>query len=172
MFRRMSTPAKATNREVAKRIIEAIVEGKPLTEATREAGITIGAFHYALSIEHELAAAYARAQEIRADVLVDEAIAAADSDEDPAKVRNKITIRQWAASKYHSKKFGERIDVNVSQTISVNGALEAAKARLLRPVCDQLDITDVETIEPQRIAAPEPSDAPSAAPEAEPDIFS
>jgi hypothetical protein len=183
-MRRMTSTAitadtlRAQRIDAAKRVIELVTEGQKLTEAVKQAGMTLTSFHAAISSERELGPAYARAQEIRADVLVDEAIEAADSNDDPAKARNKMNIRQWAASKYNSKRYGERIDLNINQQISIDGALSEAKRRVLRPVSDQLDVTDVEPHAPQALPAPGATDQQSVLPsipqpaDPEPDIFS
>lgn len=140
-------PATPETTRKAREAINKVLEGAAIARAVVDVGLSLAAFHEAMAGERELAASYARAQEIRADVLVDEALAAADSEDDPAKVRNRVDIRKWAAAKFNQRKFGERIDVNVQQSISIDVALGEAKQRLLRPVCDQLTVSDANTID-------------------------
>lgn len=165
----------ADQRQIAIRIIERIVGKEYLQDAAPAEGISVTTFHKILSSERELAAAYARAKEIRADLLADEALKIVDDPNiDAQRARNQMTMRQWLAAKLAPKTYGERIDLNVNQSISIDGALMEARQRL-RPMRDQQDITDVETHEPQALPGIEPSDAESAAPakpDGEPDIFS
>lgn len=143
-------------------------DGETVKGACAKAGISVQMLHSILCSERELALSYARAMEIRSDVHADETIVIADTDPDPARARNRIQARQWSASKNNSKKYGDRVDLNVTQMISADAALTAAAQRL-RPVRDQLDVTDVQIIEQQALRAPEPTDTQSVA---APDIFS
>lgn len=162
--------------DAAKRVIDLVTNGARLKDAAEQCGFTLSSFHYWIGSERELGVSYARAREIRADILVEEAIEAADSNIDPAKARNMMGIRQWTASKWN-KNYGDRIDLNVNQSISINTALSEARQRL-RPVSDQLDVTDVEIHMPQALEAPRATDMQSvspsapAVPDGEPDIFS
>lgn len=157
------------------RVIELMLDGMPLRAAVKTAGLTPQLFHYRLSQDKVAAVAYARAVEIRADLLADEVIHLADGDGDPAKVRNQMQARQWLASKLHAKRYGDRIDLNVTQTIDVSATLAEARARLLRPVRDQDDIVDAQLIDSTAKQLAKPSDNQSLNPAAapiEPDIFS
>lgn len=113
-------------------IIKAVSEGSTLKSAAAEQGIRLQMFHQVISSVRELGVAYARARELQADVLVEEAIAAADNaDIDPSRARNMIDIRRWAASKYNQRVYGDRVDLNVTQSISINEALTEARSRVL-----------------------------------------
>lgn len=151
-------------------------DGETVKGACTKAGISVQTLHSILCSERELALSYARAMEIRSDVHADETIVIADTDPDAARARNRIMARQWSASKNNSKKYGDRVDLNVTNVISADAALTAAAQRL-RPVRDQRDITDVEILTPQAIEAHGAPDKqsvtlPIQAPDGEPDIFS
>lgn len=148
-----------TPKERARQAIEAVANGDTLKSALANARLTASTLNYLLSGDRELAVAYARAQEIRADLLADQIITIADDEtKDPHRARNQINARQWIASKHHSKRYGDRIDLNVTQTIDIGSTLQEARARLLRPVSDQLTIEHEETQAiPQKIAL-KPSD--------------
>jgi len=150
-----------------------MLAGATLKDACAQTGITHQSFYKIISSERELAASYARATELRADIWAEETVVIADTDPDSARARNRIMARQWGAEKTHSKKYGARVDLNINQSISIDGALTEARQRL-RPMRDQQDVTDVEIIAPQALAAPRPTDTQSVAePEqGEPDIFS
>jgi hypothetical protein len=115
----------------AEQVIQLISDGKPLREALAQVGITAGSFNHVLQGARDLAQAYARAQEIRSDLLADEVITIADCEiTDPQRARNQIQARQWLASKHHSKRYGDRIDLNVSQSLDVSLTLAEARNRL------------------------------------------
>lgn len=174
MFPTITQPAPpvAADPQVAQ-VIARVLDGMQLRDAVREAGLSMQLFHYRLGRDKAAAIAYGRAQEFRADLLADELIAIADSDTDPAKVRNQLTARQWLASKLNARRYGDRIDLNVTQSVDVSATLAEARARLL-PVRDLADVIDVDPVVDARAIAAGPSDSqsPSATDAVEPDIFS
>ena len=89
-----------------------------------------------------LATRYARARTAQADTLfdrmeaVEEAVSAGTMDSHAARVV--LDSMRWRASKLAPKVYGDRLDVQVSDTrISISGALAAANARLV----DVVDVT-------------------------------
>lgn len=163
------------HKEALERILDRILDGKPLRKAVEAEGIVVRTFHRWLSGDREASLSYSRALELLADLEVDEAKEIADTEPDAAKARNQIDIRKWRASKRHSRVYGDRIDMNVTQTLDIGGTLQEARARLLRPVRDQLGVSDAQVIDlprqigtgasvMQSVDAPRPGD--------EPDIFS
>ena len=57
---------------------------------------------------------YARAREAQADTLADEITEIADTEPDPNRARVRVDARKWIASKLKPKRYGDRIDVEVS----------------------------------------------------------
>lgn len=165
----LQTVGKATIQEV----IDHVLDGAPLREAISRCGLTPHKFAQALQGDRNLANAYARAVEIKADLMADEVVHLADGDGDPAKVRNQMQARQWLASKLYSKKYGDRIDLNVTQTLDIGATLAEARARLL-PVRYQQDVIEGQVIDSQGENTPRLSDNESLSPadNAQPDIFS
>lgn len=170
MTNAITTPAQDTVQE----IIERILNGSSLKEAAAACGIDVFKFNRILQGDRAAALAYARAVEIRADLLADEALHIADNENDAAKARNQIGVRQWLASKLYAKRYGDRIDLNVTQTLDVSATLAEARARLVLPVRDQQTIEDVEARVITGVAGHGPSDNESMTPpvNAVPDIFS
>lgn len=167
------TNALTTQTEtVVQQIIERILDGSSLKEATKACGIDVFKFNRMLQGDKQAALAYARAVEIRADILADEALHIADTENDAAKARNQIGVRQWLASKLYAKRYGDRIDLNVTQTIDVGATLAEARARLL-PARDLSDVIDVEPRENTGVASDGARDIKSLAPTENqtPDIF-
>jgi hypothetical protein len=159
-------------------VIEKILDGLPLREAVKHAGLTPQLFNYRLQSDREAAVAYSRAVEIKADMMADEVVHLADGDGDPAKVRNQMNARQWLASKLYAKRYGDRIDLNVTQTIDIGSTLAEARSRLL-PVRDQHNVIDVESRAVTGLGEDRATDCESASRDASgaasgaaPDIFS
>lgn len=155
-------------------VIAYVLEGDALKVALKRAGISQQYFHELLGGDKAAAVAYARAVEMRADNLADEALHIADTENDSSKARNQIQVRQWLASKLYAKRYGDRIDLNVTQTIDIGSTLAEARARLL-PVRDQSNVIDAQ---PRMIIGDSEgsaSDCESETPPASgtiPDIFS
>ena len=156
------------------KIIELVLDGKPLKEAVKSHGIDVYSFGRLLQKDKAAAMAYARAVEIRADILADEVVHLADGDGDPAKVRNQMQARQWLASKLYAKRYGDRIELNVTQTLDISSTLAEARARILRPASDLSDVIDAQVIDSSGKNQLGLSDNQSVTPppNVEPDIFS
>lgn len=133
--------------ERAALVIAEVAKGVPLRDACAMGGLSLTCFQEALAGDRNLATRYARTRELLADAEVDEALTIADTDTDAQRARNRIDIRKWRATKFNSKVFGERIDLNIQQSISINAARAEAlqRTRLLRPVSDQQDIEDARS---------------------------
>lgn len=127
-------------------IINRIENGESLKSAAKIEGITPQDFTKYLKGDKEATLAYDRAKELRADLLADEIIEIADEESDAAKARNRIDARKWIASKHYSKRYGDRIDLNVSMQIDIAATLEEARGRLL-PISDQSNIIDAQAID-------------------------
>lgn len=151
-------------------IIQRILDGSSLKDATKQCGIDVFKFNRMLQGDRAAAQAYARAVEIRADILADEALHIADNENDAAKARNQIGVRQWLASKLYAKRYGDRIDLNVTQTIDIGNTLAEARARLL-PVRDQSNVIDAEARMVASVSGHGSTDCQSVD-RTEPDIFS
>ena len=165
--------ALAPRTAIVESVIDAVLDGQPLKAALKEHAMTPQSFNRLLQGDRAAAAAYARAVEIRADILADEALHIADNENDAAKARNQIGVRQWLASKLHAKRYGDRIDLNVTQTIDIGSTLAEARARLL-PGRYLGEVVDSQVVDEQGGNAQRLSDNQSLNPpgNAEPDIFS
>jgi hypothetical protein len=160
---------------VVHQVIQQVLKGATLRKALEGMGITPDVFAGILQKDKEAGRAYALAQEVRGDLLAEEVIEIADGDDPPDKARNRINTRQWYAGKIN-KRYSDRIDVNVTQSLDVSSVLAEIHARR-RPVRDQLteqdsQVLDVEAKEVAR--ATDKQSAPLVAPadSMRPDIFS
>lgn len=167
-----------TRKEKLETVFALLLDDISLRDAVKSVGVTLKTFHEWIGKDREAGVRYAQALELRADLLVDDAKALADGDGDPAKVRNQVEIRKWMATKQNSKRYGERIDLNVAQTIDISSTLLEARARL-RPVSYLQDISDAQPREfigvsehgaHDKQSLPVHLDVPKEG--AEPDIFS
>lgn len=164
---------------LARKAITLISEGATLKLALETVGLTRWLFASAVSSVRELATDYARAREISADFLVDEALDVVKNEPDVQRAREIANMHRWAAGKFNAKRYGERIDLNVTQTIDVSDALKEARARMIRPMHDQLTQQQPQVIDITPVSVPEPRDKESrkaveSGPGSndEPDIFS
>lgn len=154
-----------------------VAAGTALGRALKIVGLGPDGFSNAISSVKTLGLAYAQAREIQSDIEVDNAVEIADDENiDPARARNMIDIRKWRASKHHSRLFGDRVELNVQQSIDIRGALDDARGRLSSlPISDPVPILDAIVLDSiglsQGNASDDVSDAPESAVDG-PDIFS
>ena len=135
-------------------ICRQISTGKSITSTLKQPGMP--SYQCAMLMirnNPEFRAMYERATESRADRLAEEIIELSD-EEMPAHLegpmasawvqqkRMQVDARKWVASKLYAKRYGDRIDVAVTDTrISVMDALKEAKQRVLK---DESNVVDVE----------------------------
>lgn len=135
----------ATELEIKKTelVIKSVSDNKSLTSSLKEHGIASADFFETIKQVPLLSVKYAHAQSARAELMVDEILDIADNETDSQKARNRIDVRKWAASKMKPEKFGDRIDVNINQTVDIRSALEEAKNRIR----NVLEIPETQLIE-------------------------
>jgi hypothetical protein len=143
------------------RAIAAIYDGEDLRTVLKDIGLPRKRFYDVLNSTPELDAQYTRAKQCRAEEMANEIVEIADSEPDAQKARNRIDARKWFASKVLSKIYGDRLDVNVTQTVDIGQALADARARALRPMSDQLEMDDAQVVEFKEITEPSAHDKQS-----------
>lgn len=128
----MGAPVPNPNlRKICLDIIEDLHTAKNLARSIDERGITPALFYSFISENPEINDKYAMAQKMKAELLVEEIINISDNDElDTFRARLKIDSRKWYAKVMQPYKYGERIDVNINQTVDINNALDEAKKRV------------------------------------------
>jgi hypothetical protein len=134
--------------ELAELVPEFMSDGLSMRQACIKAGMTAQTFLRAVDASPALAERYAQARGALLDAMVDQILTLADSPvptldngaTDPGMVRQRqlqIDARRWILSKLAPNKYGDRLDVSVTDNrISITGALAAAQSRLV-------DIVDV-----------------------------
>ena len=137
--------------QLAELVPELMSDGLSMRQACIKAGMTAQTFLRAVDASPALAERYAHARGALLDAMVDQILTLADSPvptldngaTDPGMVRQRqlqIDARRWILSKLAPQKYGDRLDVSVTDSrISITGALQAAQSRLV-------DIVDVPCI--------------------------
>jgi hypothetical protein len=139
--------ARIVNIEKAERAIAVMYDGAHVRAALDLVGLAPQTFYELVETVPNLNVAHAAARKFQAFAMVDDMKDLADGDGDPAKVRNQIEVRKWTASRLNRKEFGDSVEVNMNQTIDIAGALTAARERVTRPVSDQLEHDEAQTVE-------------------------
>lgn len=107
-------PTKYTE-ALADKICERVAEGESLNAICKEPEMPARLTIYRWFREYEsFSNNYARAREDQADFYADEIIALADSATDPQKARLQIDTRKWVASKLKSKKYGDKVQQEIT----------------------------------------------------------
>jgi len=150
--------------------VERIASGQAIGVSLEACGITEYAYAKwrAEMPAFEQAVRAARAMVI--DRRIDEIDHVARTEPDVNRARLIIDTQRWLASKLMPRVYGEKLDINVTQTIDIGSALAEARSRSqLRPRCDPDDIIDVQVIDSQDNKHAQQIDNESTAPV--PDIF-
>ena len=124
-------------------VLDGMVSGLSMRQSCIKAGIGASTWIDWVTADRELNERYARAREGLLDAMVDQILTLADSPvptldngaTDPGMVRQRqlqIDARRWILSKLAPNKYGDRLDVSVTDNrISITGALQAAQSRLV-----------------------------------------
>ena len=109
--------------------------------------MNLSTFRDVVEDRRELATAYQRAREMRADLDADDALTIADDETiDPQRARNMIEARKWRASKQYAKVYGDKLDISSTQTISILDVRQEALKRVLDFRGQANEIFDAETV--------------------------
>ena len=143
--------------EIQERVITEIQTGRSLRQVCGDEGMpNFRTVQRWIVSDGSFAVRYARARTAQADTLfdrmeaVEEAVSAGTMDSHAARVV--LDSMRWRASKLAPKVYGDRLDVQVSDTrISISGALAAANARLVDvvDVTPRINASTVQTMQDQ-----------------------
>ena len=132
----------AVKKEQVEQAIEMVAKGKSLVAVANDLNLKLTTLWTAIQSDPLSAEAFERARELRAEVEVDELIEIADtSTKEPKVVRNQLDARKWRITKLKPKKYGDRLQLDVTTTTDIAGALGEAKSRV-RPLRDQSNVID------------------------------
>jgi hypothetical protein len=110
--------------------IDLYAGGLPITNACKQAGISHQTLVDRCKSSDIVRSAWNAAHEMHAAALVAQSIDVAAQDPDPQRSRVRMQAFQWAASRVDRKNWGDRVDIQVEQKVSITAALEAAEQRL------------------------------------------
>lgn len=152
-------------KEQVEQAIELVARGASLANISKTLNVKLSTLWEAIQRDVSTAAAFERARELRAEAEIDELIEIADtSTNDPKVVRNQLDARKWRITKLKPKKYGDRLQLDVTQTVDVSGALGEAKSRL-RSLRDQSNVIDAVVVSESTRSDPRTGDKESPAPQ-------
>lgn len=115
-------PSDYTDEQVTE-LLSLVREGTPLLRACRELDIPYGTAVAWQTNDPIFSQSLARAREASAHAYVEQAMTIADdvreSNEAISKAKLQTGLRQWLASKYAPKTYGDKIDVQGDLTINI-----------------------------------------------------
>lgn len=105
--------------EITDKICSRISEGESLRSICDDEDMPVRSTVRLWLLEHsEFSVQYARAREEQADFYADEIIEISDRNkDDPARSRLQIDARKWKASKMAPRTYGDRLDLNHTNSI-------------------------------------------------------
>lgn len=112
-------------------VLIAITEGESVKRACEGVGIRYWTFNHLVTVTPELEILYLQAQRASAEAMAQDIKDIADNEPDAARARNRMMARQWYSSKLLPNKYGERLDINLTQVVDVGGAIEAGRQRVI-----------------------------------------
>jgi len=154
--------AKLT-REQKIKAIELLSEGLGPVKICRELMITAMEYHQALSEDSDFELQAARAQSIGFDVMADSLLEMNEQYGDVQKARLQSDNIKFILSKRKPQVYGDRIDINLTQTVDISAARAEALRRAL-PGRDSNDNHSIETREVIEIQASSATDTQSVDP--------
>lgn len=157
-----------------KRLIHLVYEGSTLREGLKKVGLSWKVFDKVGQRYPDLQGDITRARVLRVESLAQEVIEIADTEEDPQKARNMIDARKWYASKIAPKTYGDRVDVNVTETVNIRHALDDARARVALPnraptLLGGKQVSEIIDVSPDKSSGLKPDSSSSKIPDD--DIF-
>lgn len=105
-------------------------------------GLTLAQFYRSIQNNPALWNQYENAQKIKSEYYAETAYNMVNSEPDSQRARIMLDCIKWYTSKINPKKFGDKIDVNVSGAIDLNQAIIDATKRLK----NDSEIIDAEII--------------------------
>ena len=149
----------------AYKAVELFSGGMSITRACAEVGLDTGTYYKAKASDPQLQAAHSRAREDNSELLVWNTLDALDDPNvDLYRAKAKADHVRFIVAKHNPRVYGERIQVDSTQTLELGPALAEALSRQSLPMRDQQPMTiDVAPTE-SRAYAPSDADKVSEAP--------
>lgn len=135
---------KVYSPEVAQRIIELFSQGKMVSEVSEIIGVGIDAIQRWRLADAKFDRECSRAQDLGFEIQADTLTTIPDTYIDVQRARLKSENLRWLLARRAAHRYGDRIEVNVNQSVDISAALAEAKQRSIR---DQSEIEDAQVIE-------------------------
>ena len=145
------------NEETAQRVLEHVSNGGFLTQLSAlglPAHTTLARW---MNENEDFRSAFARAREVRAETFADQIVEIADTEEDPARARNRIDARKFVASKLLPRVYGDKQQVEINQTVSLAHAEALIMLANKAKEAKQLESPIID-VTPQRFVDPLPDE--------------
>lgn len=123
--------------------VELASQGKPLSEIITQ--ICSTEYEFWLYKQHypDFNNLFEQARQEGLEHMADGLMTVADEERDVQRARLKSDNAKWLLSKRKPSVYGDKVDIHVSQTIDISGALSEAKQRALMSAADVAKLKDV-----------------------------
>jgi hypothetical protein len=105
-------------------------EGAKLKEICAQIGITVGTLSTWLSDNPDFLSQFSRASQEGYDLLAEELLEIPDTYEDINRGRLKSDNIKWILARRAASKYGDKVTLDINQTVSIGAALSEALARV------------------------------------------
>jgi len=122
-------------------------EGKSIKSIAEELGVSVSTLARWRVDNPQLHDEVMRAQETGFELLADSLLTIDEEITDVQRAKLKSDNIKWILSKRHARRYGDRIDVNITETIDITAALDEAKRRVLQPICNPTEVIDVQVVD-------------------------
>lgn len=147
VFKLQGMPSGGQNKKRSKEndevISQLLSEGKSLSEAAAAVGVTVGTLAHWRLQDADFDNLCSRAQNVGFEVQADSLMTIPEQIQDVQRARLKSENIRWLLARRAAHKYGDRLEVNLNQTVDIKGALDAARARALPP-CDLSKVIEAE----------------------------
>jgi hypothetical protein len=124
--------------------LENFQNGDSLEKSVDKAGLTRVSFWHIMAANPALLMKFDAAQKVRAEIVSEQVVSIADDESiDVVRARLMFDARKWYASKILPKKYGDKLDLNITAQIDIAGALHEAKARTLDACYRKVDAQEI-----------------------------
>ncbi len=130
-------------------VLAQVATGRTIKSLSKELGFKLSIIWHMCEQDTVFRDGLARARVQGVDSLVDDILEISDEEPDVQRARLKTDNIKWIASKLQPNKYGDRIDVNVTNSIDLNQAMVEAKKRMMEKMPQVIDITPQIGEEPE-----------------------
>lgn len=117
--------------EMKQKVIKMFSEGHPIQNVAKELGVSISAIQSARLADPLFDSNCGQARTKGYDVQADSLLTIAETIQDVNKARLTSDNIKWTLARRDPSRFGDRIEVNMNQTVDIGSALKEAKSRVL-----------------------------------------